>query len=87
MNEPIRLGLLVDTLLARYQVRLFTGAIRGARARGAHIIGFQGRFLRIEGAETASFDGSFLFGLAAAPAVDGLVVVSNILSTAIGADA
>jgi signal transduction histidine kinase/DNA-binding response OmpR family regulator/HPt (histidine-containing phosphotransfer) domain-containing protein len=87
VNEPIRLGLLVDTLLARYQVRLFTGAIRGARARGAHIIGFQGRFLRIEGAETASFDGSFLFGLAAAPAVDGLVVVSNILSTAIGADA
>jgi signal transduction histidine kinase/CheY-like chemotaxis protein/DNA-binding LacI/PurR family transcriptional regulator/HPt (histidine-containing phosphotransfer) domain-containing protein len=85
VKEPIRVGLLVDTLLARYQVRLFTGALRVARARGAHLIGFQGRFLRIEGDETANFDGSFLFDLAVPPAIDGLVVVSNILSTAIGA--
>jgi two-component system sensor histidine kinase/response regulator len=87
LKEPIRLGLLVDTLLARYQVRLFTGALRAARAQRVHLIGFQGRFLRIEGDETASFDGSFLFDLAVPPAVDGLVVVSNILSTAIGAHA
>src|SRR5207237_8131321 len=66
---------------------LFHGALRLARERGVNLIGFPGSVLRAGGAPPTSFDGSFLYDLAAAPALDGLVVVSNILAPAVGTDA
>ena len=57
--------------------------MRAARRRGARVIGFQGSFLHNEG-EQHSFDGSFLYELAGSNAVDGLVVVSNILASVVG---
>jgi len=79
----MRLGFLVDSLLSRYQGRLLDGATRAARRQGARVIGFQGSFFHREG-EPHSFDGSFLYELAGPNAVDGLVVVSNILASAVG---
>jgi signal transduction histidine kinase/DNA-binding LacI/PurR family transcriptional regulator/CheY-like chemotaxis protein len=87
LNDPIRIGLLVDSLLSSYQARLFNGAFRRARERGANLIGFSGSFFHAEGAPRATFNGSFLYDLAAAPALDGLIVVSSILATAVGTDA
>lgn len=86
MNDPLRIGLLVDSLLSSYQARLFNGAFRLARERGANLIGFSGSFFHAEGASPAGFNGSFLYDLAAAPALDGLIVVSSILATAVGMD-
>lgn len=86
MHDPIRIGFLVDSLLSRYQVRLFNGAWRAARRRNAHLIGFQGSFLTRPSDET-SFDGSFLYELAGPVALDGLVVTSNILASAVGTEA
>ncbi len=83
VHQPIRLGFLVDSLLSRYQGRLLNGAIRAAERRGAHVIGFQGSFLNRE-ADHQPFDGSFLYELAGPGAVDGLVVVSNILASVVG---
>jgi len=79
----MRLGFLVDSLLSRYQGRLLDGALRAARRQGARVIGFQGSFLNREG-EQHSFDGSFLYELAGPNAVDGLIVVSNILGSVVG---
>jgi signal transduction histidine kinase/CheY-like chemotaxis protein len=87
LKDTVRLGLLVDSLLSSYQVRLFHGALRLARERGVSLYGFPGSVLRPESAPPTSFDGSFLYDLAGAPALDGLVVVSNILATAVGTDA
>jgi signal transduction histidine kinase/DNA-binding LacI/PurR family transcriptional regulator/CheY-like chemotaxis protein len=86
LHDPIRLGFLVDSLLSRYQVRLFNGAFRAARRRGAHLIGFQGSFLKRQG-DQSSFDGSFLYELAGPLAVDGLIVTSNILASVVGPEA
>jgi signal transduction histidine kinase/DNA-binding LacI/PurR family transcriptional regulator/DNA-binding response OmpR family regulator len=86
LHDPIRIGFLVDSLLSRYQVRLFNGAWRAARRRGAHLIGFQGSFLT-RPSDATSFDGSFLYELAGPVAVDGLVVASNILASVVGTDA
>ena len=47
------------------------------------MIGFQGSFLNRGGVQQ-SFDGSFLYELAGPHAVDGLVVVSNILASVVG---
>ncbi|HWA75559.1 MAG TPA: substrate-binding domain-containing protein [Polyangiaceae bacterium] len=86
MHDPIRIGFLVDSLLSRYQVRLFNGAWRAARQRDAQLIGFQGSFLT-RPSDAVSFDGSFLYELASPVAVDGLLVVSNILAGVVGTDA
>ena len=83
VQQLMRLGFLVDSLLSRYQGRLLDGAIRAARRQGARVIGFQGSFFHREG-EPHSFDGSFLYELAGPNAVDGLVVVSNILASVVG---
>ena len=79
----MRLGVLIDSLLSRYQGRLMHGAMRAASRQGARVIGFQGSFLN-RGGEPHAFDGSFLYELAGPSAVDGLVVVSNILASAVG---
>lgn len=86
MRQPFRLGFLVDSLLSRYQSRLLGGVLRGAQRRGARVIGFQGSFLHRDG-EQHSFDGSFLYDLAGPSAVDGLIVVSNILASVVGIEA
>lgn len=57
--------------------------MRAARRKSARVIGFQGSFFHREG-EQHSFDGSFLYELAGPNAVDGLVVVSNILASMVG---
>ena len=72
----------IDNLLSPYQVRLFNGARRAARAHGARLLGFQGNVLRIEGNEPAPFDGSFLYDLACGDGTDGLIVVPQLLSAA-----
>src|SRR3954462_10775276 len=79
----MRVGFLVDSLLSRYQGRLLDGAMRAARQQGARVIGFQGSFLNRGGVQH-SFDGSFLYDLAGPNAVDGLIVVSNILASGVG---
>ncbi|HET9953386.1 MAG TPA: response regulator [Polyangiaceae bacterium] len=84
MRRPLRLGILIDSLLSTYQIRLFHGARRAARRHGAHLVGFQGSFLRDRAPTPTGFDGSFLYELARPEAVDGLVVVSSILSSEIG---
>jgi signal transduction histidine kinase/DNA-binding LacI/PurR family transcriptional regulator/DNA-binding response OmpR family regulator/HPt (histidine-containing phosphotransfer) domain-containing protein len=81
-----RLGLLIDSLLSRYQVRLFDGVKRAARDRGARVIGFQGSYLRNAGDVRPVFDGSFLYQLVSAGCVDGLLVTSNILASGVGID-
>ena len=58
---------------------------RAARKRSARLVGFQGSFLG-RSVNTPSFDGSFLFRLAGPDAVDGLIVASNALSSALGID-
>ncbi|MEO6600290.1 MAG: substrate-binding domain-containing protein, partial [Polyangiaceae bacterium] len=84
MLESVKIGFLVDSLLSRYQVRLLNGALRAAHRRGAHVIGFQGSFLRES--EGAAFDGSFLYKLAGPQAVDGLIVASNTIASMVGTD-
>jgi signal transduction histidine kinase/DNA-binding LacI/PurR family transcriptional regulator/DNA-binding response OmpR family regulator len=86
VDQPFRLGFLVDSLLSRYQSRLLGGVLRGAQRRGARVIGFQGSFLHRDG-DQHSFDGSFLYDLAGPSAVDGLIVVSNILASVVGIEA
>jgi signal transduction histidine kinase/DNA-binding LacI/PurR family transcriptional regulator/DNA-binding response OmpR family regulator/HPt (histidine-containing phosphotransfer) domain-containing protein len=86
LNDPIRLGFLVDSLLSSYQARLFNGALLFARERGANLVGFSGSFFCAEGTPPARFNGSFLYELASAPALDGLIVVSTILASAVGTD-
>lgn len=86
MNSPIRLAFLVDSLLSRYQVRLFKSAARVARAHGARLIGFQARLMRGELRHPTNFDGSFLFELAKAPAVDAMVVVATVLGGTVGTE-
>jgi len=81
----MRLGFLVDSLLSRFQARLLTGAVRAARRQQAQVVGFQGSFLNHESAPHP-FDGSFLYDLAGPAAVDGLVVVSNILASVVGVE-
>ncbi len=83
-GPPIRIAFLVDGLMSRYQIRLLNGAREAAHRRGAHLIGFQGSFLRRTEGERAVFDGSFLFDLARPEAVDGLLPVSTVLATTIG---
>ncbi|HXX69827.1 MAG TPA: substrate-binding domain-containing protein [Polyangiaceae bacterium] len=87
MNTPIRLAILVDNLLSRYQIRLFKSALRIARSRGVRLIGFQARPVRGEASHPASFDGSFLFELAKAPAVDAMIVVTTVLASPVGTEA
>ena len=83
MHQPIRLGILVDSLLSRYQARLLNGAVRAAKRHGARVLGFQGSFLNRK-EDRLAFDGSFLYELAGPSAVDGLIVVSNILASDVG---
>ena len=81
-GSSLRIGLLIDSLLSRYQIRLFDGIKRAARDGGAHVIGFQGSYLR-SGARPV-FDGSFLYELVSASCVDGLLVTANILASGVG---
>ena len=79
-----RIGFLIDSLLSRYQVRLFDGVKRAARDRGARVIGFQGSYLRNAGDVRPVFDGSFLYDLVSTGCVDGLLVTANILASGVG---
>ena len=76
------IGFLVDDLLSRYQVRLFTGLQSAARRLGFSVISFQGGYLT--DGEHGRFRNSFLYELATPHALDGLIVVSSILSTDVG---
>lgn len=86
MNTPIRLAVLLDNLLSRYQIRLFKSALRVARSRGVRLVAFQARLLRGEAPHPTSFDGSFLFELARAPAVDAMIVVTTVLTNPVGTE-
>jgi len=81
-----RIGFLVDSLLSRYQVRLFNAVKREARERGARVIGFQGSYLRNPTEPRLVFDGSFLYELVSTGSVDGLLVAANILASGVGVD-
>lgn len=82
-----RIGFLVDTLVYRYQARLFDGALTVARHRGASLVALAGSFFTGIPRQDRTFDGSFLYDLGAAPTFDGLIIASNVLATAIGAEA
>ena len=81
-----RIAFLVDAILAPYQSRLYLGARRAAARRDVDFVGFFGGYFSGEGQEVARFDGSFIYELAEAPAVDGLVIVANVLSSDVGND-
>jgi two-component system sensor histidine kinase/response regulator len=87
MPEPTRIGFLVDSLISRYQLRLFASVIRVARMRGARVIGFQGHHMKNAGGARSAFDGSFLYDLAGPQCVDGLILESSILATGVGIEA
>jgi signal transduction histidine kinase/CheY-like chemotaxis protein/DNA-binding LacI/PurR family transcriptional regulator len=87
MKQTTRIGLLVDSLMSRYQVRLFNGVRRVAHRLGARVTGFQGNYLTSEETVRPVFDGSFLYELAGPECVDGLIVVTNVLTTGVGPDA
>jgi signal transduction histidine kinase/DNA-binding LacI/PurR family transcriptional regulator len=82
-RDELTIGFLGDTLLSRYQVRLFEGVRRAAGRAGARVVGFQGSVSGRSVRGTA-FDGSFLFRLPTPEAFDGLIVASNLLSAALG---
>ena len=87
MNHQGRVGVFVNDLLSPYQVRLFNSIKRAANVRGVRVIGFQGSFLtQPEQEERVAFDGSFIYGLAGEESVDGLVIVSGVLSSRAGID-
>ncbi|MDQ2646203.1 MAG: substrate-binding domain-containing protein, partial [Myxococcota bacterium] len=81
-----RLGFLVDSLLSRYQIRLFNAVKRAARERGARVVGFQGSYLRNPTEARLVFDGSFLYELVSTGCVDGLLVTANILASGVGVE-
>src|ERR1044071_872212 len=81
-----RIGFLVDSLLSRYQVRLFSAVKRAARERGARVVGFQGSYLRNPTEARLVFDGSFLYELVSTGSVDGLLVTTNILASGVGVE-
>lgn len=84
-KRPITLGLLVDDLQSRYQMRLLEGVRRHARRSGARVTTFLGGWLN--NSPGARFDSSFLFELATPLAVDGIISVSTILATEVGSSA
>ncbi len=85
-GAPARLGFLVDSLLSRYQIRLFNSVKRAARERGARVVGFQGSYLRNPTEARLVFDGSFLYELVSTGCVDGLLVTANILASGVGVE-
>ena len=88
MSEGVcaRIGFLVDSLLSRYQVRLFSAVKQAARERGARVVGFQGSYLRNPTEARLVFDGSFLYELVSTGSVDGLLVTANILASGVGVE-
>ena len=88
MKHQGRIGVFVNDLLSPYQIRLFNSIKRAANARGIRVIGFQGSFLVQPGQEErTAFDGSFVYGLAGEESVDGLVIISGVLSSRSGIEA
>lgn len=88
MKSQERIGILVNDLLSPYQIRLLNSMKRAANSRRARVIGFQGSFLaQQEQEKQAPFDGSFIYGLAGEESVDGLIIVSGVLSSRVGIDA
>jgi len=83
LGNELTIGFLGDTLLSRFQVRLFEGVRRAARRAGARVVGFQGS-VSGRSVRGPAFDGSFLFRLPTAESIDGLIVASNLLSAALG---
>lgn len=75
----LTIGLLVDDLLSQYQVRLLSGVRRAAARHAVRVIGFAGGHL--SGGTKTHFNGSYLFDLARAPVVDGLIVASSVLAS------
>ena len=87
LQHQKRVGVFVNDLLSPYQIRLFNSIKRAANSRGIRVIGFQGSFLvQPEQEERTAFDGSFVYGLAGEESVDGLVIVSGVLSSRAGID-
>jgi hypothetical protein len=80
-----RIGLLCDSL-SRYQTRVAGGAKRAALSLGADIVCFFGGYFTDGGKASNRFDASFVFDLARAPALDGLVVVTTVLANEVGVD-
>lgn len=88
MRHQGRIGVFVNDLLSPYQIRLFNSIKRAADSRGIRVIGFQGSFLlQPDQAEHTAFDGSFIYGLAGEESVDGLIIVSGVLSSRAGIEA
>lgn len=86
-SSPSRIGVLVDSLLSRYQIRVLNGAMRTAHRRGVRLIGFQGSYLTDGEGERPVFDGSFLYDLVGSECVDGVLVVTNVLASRVGREA
>jgi signal transduction histidine kinase/DNA-binding LacI/PurR family transcriptional regulator/CheY-like chemotaxis protein len=85
MSRATRVGFLVDSLLSRYQVRLFNAVRRPAQRFGAVVLGFPGSYLVGADPDRPIFDGSFIFDLVGPECVDGLIVASNVLLSGVGA--
>jgi signal transduction histidine kinase/DNA-binding LacI/PurR family transcriptional regulator/CheY-like chemotaxis protein len=85
MSRVTRIGFLVDSLLSRYQIRLFNAVRRPARRRGALVLGFPGSYLVGADPNRPIFDGSFIFDLLGPDCVDGIIVASNVLLSGVGA--
>ena len=87
MNRRARIGVFVNDLLSPYQIRLFNSVKRAANAQGVRVIGFQGSFLvQPDPDHRTAFDGSFVYGLAGEESVDGLIIVSGVLSSRAGSE-
>ncbi len=84
LGNELTIGFLGDTLLSRFQVRLFEGVRRAARRAGARVVGFQGSVSGRASVRGPAFDGLFLFRLPTPEAIDGLIIASNLLSAALG---
>lgn len=88
MNRRARIGVFVNDLLSPYQIRLFNSIKRSANLHGMRVIGFLGSFLvHPEQERRTAFDGSFVYGLAGEESVDGLILVTGVLSSRAGSDA
>ncbi len=75
--------MLLNTLLTRYQQRLYAGVRRVARRHGINVVTLAGGYFT---QKEKQFDGSFLFDLAQRPSLQGALVVSNCLGLELGSE-
>ncbi len=81
-----RIAFLCDSIIGCYQDRITSGAKRAALSLGADFVCFLGGYFTDNGRVSNRFDASFIYDLARAPAVDGLVVVTTVLANGVGVD-